>query len=139
MAQGAGEWDGETEVGGQQKATLNSKIFLNQSQQQFSPKPVCLSGTTMDLDPAGLGQDWLWSSGEQGIKSQDIKGIIGFGGRAVDSQTLYTYVPLQKAFLKPRQNALAGFVIMFQSALQNCKIDYPAGLTQALEQGKGVP
>ena len=39
--------------------------------------------------------------------------------------------------LRPRQNVLANFIITFQSALQNCEIDYPADLTQALEQGGG--
>lgn len=48
-------------------------------------------------------------------------------------------VPQQQNFLKPRASALAGFVITFQSALQNCEIDYCAGLAQALEQGKGAP
>lgn len=47
--------------------------------------------------------------------------------------------PWQQAFLKPGQNALAGFVITFQSALQDCEIDCPAGLTQASEQGRGAP
>lgn len=45
------------------------------------------------------------------------------------------YIPLQQASLKPRENALAALAITFQSALQNCEIDYHAGLTRALEQG----
>lgn len=47
--------------------------------------------------------------------------------------------PWQQAFVKCRYSALAGFVIAFQSALQDREIDCPAGLTQALEQGKGAP
>lgn len=49
----------------------------------------------------------------------------------------YTRCPFATGLSRPRQNVLANFVIMFQPALQNCEIDYPAGLTQALEQGGG--
>lgn len=42
-----------------------------------------------------------------------------------------------RPFRKPRQNALADFAITFQSALENCEIDYPAGRTRTLEQCRG--